>query len=67
MNPCLLIPIYDHGDTIPRVVASLQRFALPLLIVDDGSHAPTRETLERITVLKAKVAHQVGKHHAGRT
>ncbi len=48
MNLCLLIPIYDHGEAIRRVVTSLQSFALPLLIVDDASHAPTRLTLDEI-------------------
>lgn len=66
MNPCLLIPIYDHGETIPKVVASLQPFALPLLIVDDGSHAPTRETLERITREHSWVTVQRREQNGGR-
>ena len=48
MNPCLLIPIYDHGDTIGAVVESLAYLDLPCLIVDDGSAAPTRAELARI-------------------
>ena len=48
MNPCLLIPIYDHGQTIDRVVLSLAHFGLPLLIVDDGSHVSTKQELQRI-------------------
>lgn len=46
MNPCLLIPIYDHGPTIAAVVDSLAPAALPLLIVDDGSGAATRRVLD---------------------
>lgn len=46
MKPCLLIPIYDHGDTIRGVVDSLAYLDLPCLIVDDGSAAPTRRVLE---------------------
>lgn len=46
--PCLLIPIYDHGDTIRGVVTSLARFELPCLIVDDGSHAATRAVLDQL-------------------
>jgi glycosyltransferase involved in cell wall biosynthesis len=46
VNPCLLIPIYDHGSTIGPVVAALARFGLPCLIVDDGSAAPTRAVLD---------------------
>ena len=46
MRPCLLIPIYDHGDTIRGVVESLAYLDLPLLIVDDGSGVHTRRELE---------------------
>ena len=66
MNPCLLIPIYDHGETIPRVVASLQPFALPLFIVDDGSHAPTRQTLDEIAREHAWVTVQHRERNGGR-
>ena len=48
MSPCLLIPIYDHGSTIRRVVESLATANLPLVIVNDGSGPDTRATLERI-------------------
>ena len=48
MNPCLLIPIYDHGDTIGDVVESLAYLELPCLIIDDGSGEATRAELARI-------------------
>lgn len=48
VKPCLLIPIYDHGDTIRGVVESLAYLDLPCLIVDDGSAEPTRAELERL-------------------
>lgn len=48
MKPCLLIPIFDHGDTIANVVKGLAPHGLPLLIVDDGSAEPTRIELERL-------------------
>jgi glycosyltransferase involved in cell wall biosynthesis len=47
VNPCLLIPIYNHRDTIAGVLDSLAYLALPCLIVDDGSDEPTQETLGR--------------------
>lgn len=46
MNPCLLIPIFDHGDTIRGVLASLSGCGLPCLVVDDGSDARTRAVLD---------------------
>lgn len=48
MNPCLLIPIYDHGETIEEVVASLEYVDLPCLVIDDGSGSSTRSALERV-------------------
>ena len=48
MNPCLLIPIFEHGSTIRRVVESLASAELPLVIVNDGSGPATRATLDRI-------------------
>jgi glycosyltransferase involved in cell wall biosynthesis len=48
MRPCLLIPIYNHGDTIRQVVAGLDGYGLPCLIVDDGSDAGTRAVLDSL-------------------
>ena len=48
MKPCIGIPIYDHGSTIEAVVADLEKFDLPCIIVDDGSHAETRDVLDRL-------------------
>ncbi len=48
MNPCLLIPIYNHKDTIPDVLKSLAYLSLPCLVVDDGSDAETRTVLDQM-------------------
>lgn len=48
MKPCLLIPIYDHADTIGRVLRSLAYVDLPCLVIDDGSNAETRDVLDRL-------------------
>jgi glycosyltransferase involved in cell wall biosynthesis len=53
VNPCLLIPIYNHGDTIAEVVESLATFDLPCLIVDDGSDTRTRQELDRLAARHA--------------
>ena len=42
MKPCVLIPCYDHGRTVRRLVAALSAHGLPIYIVDDGSHEETR-------------------------
>ena len=51
MKPCLLIPIYDHGENIGGVVRGLAPHGLPLIIVDDGSGEPTRRELEALASL----------------
>ena len=48
MNPCLLITIYNHGDTIGAVLGALAPLNLPCLIVDDGSDEATRKVLDRL-------------------
>lgn len=48
MDPCVLVPIHDHGDTIGEVVAGLAPAGLPCLVVDDGSGPATREALEAV-------------------
>jgi glycosyltransferase involved in cell wall biosynthesis len=47
VSPCLLIPIYNHKDTIGGVLDSLAPLGLPCLVVDDGSDECTQETLRR--------------------
>jgi glycosyltransferase involved in cell wall biosynthesis len=52
MRPCVLIPIFDHGSTIEKVVSALPP-GLPCLIVDDGSAEPTREALQRVIAARS--------------
>jgi glycosyltransferase involved in cell wall biosynthesis len=48
MKSCLLIPIYNHGETIAEVVGSLESLGLPCFVIDDGSDATTRQELDRV-------------------
>lgn len=36
-NPVILIPHYNHSNTLISVINDLRKFNLPILIVDDGS------------------------------
>jgi glycosyltransferase involved in cell wall biosynthesis len=54
-RPCLLIPCYDHGDTVGKVVDALAATGLPCLIVDDGSAPPTRRALEELAASRSFV------------
>jgi predicted LPLAT superfamily acyltransferase len=46
-NACFLVPCYNHGSTIERVVDSLRPFDLPIVIVDDGSNKETKQSLHK--------------------
>ena len=50
INPCVIIPIYNHKDTIEGVLASLEPLSLPCIIVDDGSDSATQQVLASVTV-----------------
>lgn len=47
-SPCLLIPIYNHGGSIAATVDRLAGYGLPILVVDDGSDAPTQAVLAEL-------------------
>lgn len=48
-KPCLLIPIYNHKDSIRNTVSGLAVYHLPIFVVDDGSDAATKSTLAALT------------------
>jgi glycosyltransferase involved in cell wall biosynthesis len=66
VKPCLLIPIYDHGETITGVVESLAHLDLPCLIVNDGSGPATSEVLRRLEAEHAFVSVHQRARNGGR-
>jgi glycosyltransferase involved in cell wall biosynthesis len=46
IDPCILVPIYNHKDTIAGVLDEVAHIRLPCIIVDDGSDQATRDVLE---------------------
>ncbi|EKB29784.1 glycosyltransferase family 2 protein [Aeromonas dhakensis] len=46
MNPCLLIPCYNHAGPLAAVLARLAEFELPCLLVDDGSEPVAAAALD---------------------
>lgn len=46
MKTCLIIPVYNHEQVLPRVVAAIKPFGLPGFLIDDGSSKICREVLE---------------------
>lgn len=45
-RPIILIPCYNHGETVPALLNSLESTGLPVLIVDDGSESETARILD---------------------
>ena len=54
-TPCVLIPCYNHGAMMASVLARLQPFGLPCIVVDDGSNADTQQTLARLAAETANL------------
>jgi hypothetical protein len=52
VNACLLIPIFDHGETIGGVLEGLAPLGLRCLVVNDGSG---RETTQALAALAARL------------
>ena len=47
-KPCIVIPIYNHKNTIAAVIARLSVYETPIFIVDDGSDIATQQVLEQL-------------------
>lgn len=46
--PCAVVPTYDNPATIVRVVEALLERGLPVVVVDDASHAPARKRIDSL-------------------
>ncbi|MDH0304212.1 MULTISPECIES: glycosyltransferase family 2 protein [unclassified Pseudomonas] len=47
-KPCAVIPVYNHEQALPAVVADLQHAGLPCVLVDDASHAACAQVLRQL-------------------
>ncbi|KAB7650392.1 glycosyltransferase family 2 protein [Sutterella seckii] len=54
---CALIPVYDQPAKLEGVVAQLRQLSLPVILVDDGSHEPTKSLCDRPAAPFVKVIH----------
>lgn len=54
-SPCILIPIYNHKDSIARTVELLRPHGLPLIVVDDGSDTATQAVLRQLAEANANL------------
>jgi glycosyltransferase involved in cell wall biosynthesis len=54
-----VIPVYNHGETVGDVVATLRGYGLPVILVDDGSDTFTARALDAIVSVKPAFGPQV--------
>ena len=47
-NPCLLIPVYDHGRGFEATIAELASAGLACIVIDDGSNPDCRDIIDRV-------------------
>jgi len=45
---CVLIPAYNEGENVVRVIETVKRFGYPVLVVDDGSKDRTPELIKAV-------------------
>ena len=50
MNPCVVIPVYNHGEALVGTLDSLSGYALPTIVVDDGSDEKTKAIVADLAV-----------------
>lgn len=48
-----VVPVYNHGETVGDVVATLRGYGLPVFLVDDGSDTFTARTMDEIVSTKS--------------
>jgi glycosyltransferase involved in cell wall biosynthesis len=54
-QPLVVIPVYNHPDTIAPVTAAVRAHGLECLLVDDGSDATTQAAVQRLAAQDAGV------------
>jgi len=48
MKPCVIIPVYNHGETLASTLENLASFSLATFVVDDGSDENTKQILDQV-------------------
>ncbi|MEP6608057.1 MAG: glycosyltransferase family 2 protein [Burkholderiaceae bacterium] len=48
LRVCVIVPVYDHHQALPRLVDALRSTGLNCWLVDDGSHAPCAQAVQAL-------------------
>lgn len=65
MNPCAVIPVFNHGAAIGSTLAQVRAHRLPVVLVNDGSDAHCTDILRALAdqegVALVELPHNLGK------
>lgn len=48
LNPCAIIPVFNHQQKIARVLLQLHEYKLPCIVIDDGSEENCARVLDEL-------------------
>lgn len=66
MNPCFLIPVYNHPDCLNDLIEYLNTFQLPIIVVNDGSDASCTALLQHLATQYSRVDLVQHQHNQGK-
>lgn len=66
MQWAFLIPVFNHGSTLSKVVSSLQKYDLPIIIVDDGNDSQNKILINEVVDRFPKITLVVNKRNRGK-
>lgn len=45
MQACFVVPVFNHGKALANVLEQIEKFALPIILVDDGNDAANKSLI----------------------
>ena len=66
MQWAFLIPVFNHGSTLSQVVSSLQKYDLPIIVVDDGNDSQNKNLINEVVARFPKITLVVNKRNRGK-
>jgi len=54
MKICIIVPVYNHEDAIPHVIAKLKVHGLPCILINDGSSSVCAQVLAECAMQESK-------------
>lgn len=66
MQRAFLIPVFNHGSSLSKVVSSLQKYDLPIIVVDDGNDSQNKNLINEVVARFPKITLVVNKRNRGK-